>query len=114
MLDFGALTCVMTKRVMEQLNLRSSRPYYNIYAMDSKKIEVHGLIKDLQVHLSFYPNIMIVMDIVVFDVPNSCGMLLSRKWASHLGGSIQMNWSYATIPSPRGNGFVRLKREPKS
>jgi len=51
MLDSGASACVMTKRVMEQLNLRVSRPYYNICAMDSKKIEVHGLIKDLQVNL---------------------------------------------------------------
>ena len=50
MLDFVASACVMTKRVMEQLNLRISRPYYNICVMDSKKNEVHGLIKDLQVH----------------------------------------------------------------
>jgi len=62
MLDSGASACVMTKRVMEQLNLRVSRPYYNICAMDSKKIEVHGLIKDLQVHLSVYPDIMIVKE----------------------------------------------------
>ena len=59
--------------------------------MDSKKIEVHGLINDLQVNLSIYPDIMIVMDIVVIDVPDAWGMLLSRKWASDLGGSIQMN-----------------------
>lgn len=52
MLDSGASTCVMTKRVMEQRNLRISRPYYNICAMHSKKIEVHGLIKDKKVHLS--------------------------------------------------------------
>ena len=91
MLDFGASVCVMTKRVMEQLNLRISRPYHNICAMDSKRIEVHGLIKDLQVHLSVYFDIMISMDIVVIDVPDTWGMLLSRKWASDLGGSIQMN-----------------------
>ena len=110
MLDSGASTCVMTKRVMEQLNLRVCRSYYNICAMDSKKIEVHGLIKDLQVHLSVYPDIMIVMDIVVVDVPDAWGMLLSRKWASDLRGSIQMNWSYAIVPFPRGDGFVRLNR----
>jgi len=113
MLDSGASACVMTKRVMEQLNSRVSRSYYNICGMDSKKIEVHGLIKDLQVHLSVYPDIMIVMDIVVVDVPDAWGMLLSRKWAFDLEGSIQMNWSYAMIPSPRGDGFVRLNREPE-
>ena len=45
---------------------------------------------------------MIVMDIVVVDVPDAWGMLLFRKWASDLGGIIQMNWSYAMIPSPNG------------
>lgn len=68
MIESCASTCLMTKRVMEQLNLKISMPYYNICAMDSKKIEVHGLIKDLQVHMSVYPDIMIVMDIVVVDV----------------------------------------------
>ena len=45
MLDFGASSNVMTNKVMEQLNLRISRPYHNICAMDSKTIEVHCLIK---------------------------------------------------------------------
>lgn len=64
-------------------------------------------------HLPVYTDIMIVMDIVVVDVPDAWGMLLSRKWASDLGESIQMNWPYSTIPSPRGTGFVRLNREPE-
>lgn len=88
MLDLGASTTVITKRVMEQLNLRIPRPYHNIYAMDSKRIEVHGLIKDLQVHLSAYPDIMIIMDTIVIDVLDAWGMLLSRKWVADLGGSV--------------------------
>jgi hypothetical protein len=38
------------------------------------------------------------MDIVVADVPINYGMLLSRSWASKLGGSLQMDMTYATIP----------------
>ena len=106
-------TCVMNNRVMKQLNLRISRPYYNICAMESKKIEIHGLIKDLQVHLSVYLDIMIVMDIVVVDVPDACCVFLLIKWVSNIGGSIKMNWAYVTIPPLRINGFVRLNREPK-
>ena len=86
MFDFGASLCVMTKKVMNQLNLRVSRPYHNICAMDSKIIEVCGLIKDLQVHLAVHPDIMITMDIVVIDVLDVWGMLLSRKWGVDIGG----------------------------
>jgi hypothetical protein len=110
MLDSGASSNVMTRKVMERLNLRISRPYHNVCAMDSREIEVHGLIKDLQVHLVVFPDISVLMDVVVIDVPDAWGMLLSRKWAASLGGSLQMDLSYATIPTC-DNTFVRLTRE---
>jgi ribonuclease HI len=53
---------------------------------------------------------MIEMDIVVIDVPDLWGMLLNRKAAADLGGSIQMDLSYATLPSPNGGTF-KLDRE---
>jgi hypothetical protein len=43
---------------------------------------------------------MIEMDIVVINVPDAWGMLLSRKIAADLGGNIQMDLTYATIPTP--------------
>jgi ribonuclease HI len=110
MLDSGASSNVMTKKVMEQLNLRISRPYHNICALDSQTIEVYGLIKGLQVHLTVFPDIMIEMDIVVIDVPDLWGMLLNRKAAADLGGSLQMDLSYATLPTPDGSTF-KLTRE---
>jgi hypothetical protein len=110
MLDSGASSNVRIKKVMEQLNLRISRPYHNICAMDSKAIKVHGLIKGLQVHLAAFPDIMIEMDIVVIDVLDSWGMLLSRKTTADLCGNLQMDLTYATIPTPIGSMF-RLNRE---
>jgi hypothetical protein len=47
--------------------------------MDSKTIEVHGLIKGLQVHLVSFLNIMIEMDIEVIDVPYAWGMCPPQK-----------------------------------
>jgi ribonuclease HI len=53
---------------------------------------------------------MIEMDIVVIDVPDLWGMLLNRKAAADLGGSVQMDLSYATLPTPDGGTF-KLNRE---
>jgi len=78
--------------------------------MDSKIIEFFGLIKDLQVHLAVQPDIMITMDIVMIDVHDAWGMFLSRKWGVDIGGSMQMDLSYATIPNSEGI-MVRLARE---
>jgi ribonuclease HI len=110
MIDSGASSNVITKKVMEQLNLKISRPYHNICALDSQMIEVHGLIKGLQVHLAVFPDIMFEMDIVVIDVLDVWGMLLNRKATVDLGGSLQMDLSYDTIPTPDGNIF-KLNRE---
>jgi hypothetical protein len=73
-------------------------------------IEVHGLIKGLQVHLAIFLDTMFGMDIVVIDVPDAWGMLLNRKADADLGGSLQLDLSYATIPTPDGNTF-KLTRE---
>ena len=38
------------------------------------------------------------MDVVIADVPPRSGMLLSRSWGAKLKGTIQLDFSYATIP----------------
>jgi len=56
------------------------------------------LIEDLLIRLARYPYIVIVMDVVVLDVYDTWGILLSRKWDETLGGTLHMDLSYATIP----------------
>jgi hypothetical protein len=84
-----------------------------VSGVDSKPIMICGLIKDLRVSLSAFPSISVVMDVVVIDIPDAWGMLLSREWVATLGGILHMDLSYATIPHPEG-GFVTLYREPFS
>lgn len=50
------------------------------------------------------------MDIAIINVPDVWVMLLSGKFAAGLGGCIQLDISYATIPAAIG-GMVRLYRE---
>ena len=50
------------------------------------------------------------MDVVVADIEPKFGMLLSRSWAKRVGGTLQMDLSYATIPI-FGGEQRRLYRE---
>ena len=93
MLDSSASSNVMTRKVMEQLNLRVNQPYHNVCAMDAREVEVVGIILNLQVKLVKYLDIDMSMDVVVIDVPDNWGMLLPRKWAATFGGYIQMDWT---------------------
>ena len=69
-----------------------------------------GVIKDLVVSLTQLPMKSVVMDIVVADIPSTFRMLLSRSWSKKLGGTLQMDMLYATIPV-FGGEFRRLYRE---
>ena len=74
--------------------------------MDAREIEVVWIILNLHVKLAKYLNINMEMDVVVIDVPDNWGMLLSRKWAATLSGYIQMDWTYATIPASENTRVI--------
>jgi len=103
MLDSGASKNVMSLTIMQQLCLTTTRPYRNVCSMDAIEIKLFGMIRNLHVLSVAYLDISIVMDIVVIDIPDSWAMFISRKWVVDLGGSLQMEISYATFPTPEGN-----------
>jgi len=112
MLDSGASHNVMPKIIMDKLGLQITRPYGNLYSFDSRRVKCMGLIKDLVVTLAQVPVKSILMDVVIADIPPKYGMLLSRSWGSNLGGSLQLDMMYATIPVFSGQ-FTRLYRETR-
>jgi len=113
MLDFEASTNVMTLKVMRQLGLEITRPYGNVFGIDSRDIWVYDLIEDLEVHLARYLEIVIVMDVIVLDVLDTCGILLSRKWVATLGCMVHMDLSYATIPISDEDNII-LYNQPEN
>jgi ribonuclease HI len=110
LMDSGASHNLMPKIVMEELGLEVTKTYHDLYSFDSRKVKCLGVIKDLVVSLFQLPMKSVVMDIVVVDVPPKFGMLLSRSWIKRLGGTLQMDLSYATIPV-FGGEQRRLYRE---
>ena len=95
---------------MDELGLEITKKYHDLYTFDSKKVKCLGVIKDLVVSLTQLPMKRLVMDIVVADIHSRFGMLLSKSWSKKLGGTLQMDMSYATIPV-FGGEFRRLYRE---
>jgi len=98
MLDSGASHNLMPKAIMEKLGLEVTRPYRDWYSFDSRKVKFLDMIKDLVFNFAHIPVKSILMDVVVVDVPAKYGMLLSRYWGAKLGGSLQIDMTYATIP----------------
>jgi len=110
MLDSGASANIMPLIVMKQLDLSITRPYKRVCGFNSKHVEVEGIIKDLKASLARNPDISLLMDVIVIDIPDVWGMLLSQKLGATIGGHVQMDLSYATIPQSDGTPFI-LYRE---
>ena len=98
MFDTGASHNLMPKEIMDALGLDITRQYKDLYSFDSRRFKCLRLIKDLVISLHQIPKKSIVMDIVVADVLAKFGMLLCRSWSAKLKGTMQMDFSYATIP----------------
>jgi hypothetical protein len=69
---------MMSLRVMNQLGLEAIWPFIDVCIFESKGIKVYGLMEGLQVHLVDYPNFPTIMDVVVVDIPDTLGIMLSR------------------------------------
>jgi ribonuclease HI len=110
LMDSGASHNLMPKTIMDELGLEITKTYHDLYSFDSRKVQCLGVIKDLVVTLFQLPMKSVVMDIMVADVPPKFGMLLSRSWIKRLGGTLQMDLTYATIPV-FGGEHRRLYRE---
>jgi len=97
-LDSGASHNLMVKTVIEELGLEITGAYHDLYSFDSRSVQCIGVIKDLAVTLTQHPMKSVVMDIVLAHILVKYGMLLSRSWAGKLGGTLQMDMTYATVP----------------
>ena len=70
-LELGTSSNVMSLKVMNQLGLKTTRPYKSVCAMESRDVKVCSLIQDLSIKLEAHLNISHTMDVVVIDVPNT-------------------------------------------
>jgi len=97
MFDSGASHNLMPKAIMEKLGLDITRKYHDLYSFDSGRVRCIGLIKDLVVSLDQISARNVLMDVVVVDIPPRFGVLLSSSWGTKIKGTMQLDFSYATI-----------------
>jgi hypothetical protein len=110
LLDSGASHNLMPKAVMDELGLEITKPYHDLFSFESRKVGCLGLIKYLVINLSQFPMRSMVMDVVVVDIPPKFSLILSHSRSKRLGGTLQMDLSYAIVLVFLGE-LKRLYRE---
>lgn len=74
-------------------------------------IPIVGIVNNMEFQLATYSNKLFLMDTIIMDCLVKGDMLLSKKWATPMGGSIQMDLAYANIPLHMEE--IKLHRENK-
>ena len=57
-------------------------------------MKVIGEMEDVLVRLSSNDKVCQVIDILVADIPNAYGLVLSRDWSAKLNGYFASDWSH--------------------
>lgn len=112
MIDYGASNTVMLVEIMKSLGLKVDTPHGRCQAMDSREVPVTGTIKVFPYKLVAYLDKQLTMSVLVVDIPPQYGMLLSRRWSSSMGGSIQCDLYFSTFDI--GGESVKVSRETRT
>jgi hypothetical protein len=70
----------MPLRVMRILCLECTGPCKDLLTLDSRTVETVGYIKDLSITFNQAPDVSMIINVIVEDIPEAYGMILGREW----------------------------------
>jgi hypothetical protein len=82
-----------------------------IIQLDRMDLKVKGELKDVLIILSSDPRVLQNIDIVVVDILESYGFLLSRDWSDKIQGYFSIDWSHLWFPYKGKENQIRVNNE---
>ena len=58
----------------------------HVIQLDKTQVKVMRELKDVMIRIMTHPKFVKVIDIIVVDIPEAYGLLLSRDWSEKLSG----------------------------
>ena len=68
--------------------------------------------KNVLIRLSADERVFQFIDIMVVDIPEAYGLILSRDWSAKLEGYFATNWSHSWFPYNNHQNWIKVMREP--
>jgi hypothetical protein len=82
-----------------------------IIQLDRSDVKFMGELKDVMIRLASDPRVHQVIDIIVVDISEAYGLLLSRDWSAKLQGYFSTNWSHLWLPYKGRMNHIRVDNE---
>ena len=80
--------------------------------MNRTNVKVIGEMEDVLGRLSSNDKVCQVIDIVVADIPEAYGLVLSRDWSAKLNGYFASDWFHLWLPYKGSPNQIKFLREP--
>ena len=98
LVDSGASSNILPRSICTKLNVQPQKSTIRIVQLDRFQAEVIGELNQVTIRLSSNPKVCQVIDILVADIPEFYGLILSRHWSEKLHGYFATDWSRMWLP----------------
>ena len=87
-------------------------PTWKVVQLDRTNVKVIGEMKDGLIRLASNDKVCQVINIIVVDIPDVYGLVLSREWSAKLNGYFASDWSHLWLPYRGSPNQIKILREP--
>ena len=83
----------------------------NIIWLNRSHAKVMGELKHVMIRLSSNSKVHQVIYVIVVDIPEAYGVILSRDWSAKLNGYFATDWSHLWLPFKGQPNKIKVDRE---
>ena len=113
LVDSGAIVNVMPLSVCKQINGQPKPTTRQVLQLDKTTVKVIGEMEDVLIRLFTYERVCQYIDIVVGDISDAYGLVLSWDWSARLEEYFASYWSHLWFPFKGCQNQIKVLREPQ-
>jgi hypothetical protein len=111
LVDFGASSNVMPLAVCNKMGVVPLKSDKDVIQLDRTQVKFMGELKYVMIRITTHPNFVQIIDIIVVDIPEAYGLLLSCDWSEKLNGYLSTDWAHLWLPLKGYKSMIRIDRE---
>jgi len=96
---------------MRQVKCSTTKIPVRIVQFDQSQVEVIGELNQVTIRLSSNPKVCQIIDILMADIPEFYGLILSRDWSEELHGCFATDWSHMWLPYNSKPNQIKVEKE---
>ena len=112
LVDSGESINVMPVSVCKKINGQPKPSTWQVIQLDRTAVKVIGEMENVLIRLSLNEKVCQFINIVVADIPEAYGLVLSRDWSTKLNGYFASYWSHLWLPYKGSPNQIKVLIEP--